>query len=70
MASDMLNAIQEGRKDEVYYLMTHSINFILRLYGHMVNATQERKKEGRNVLFNDALNSFYVTVIWRRTDGK
>ena len=27
------------------------------------------KKEG-NVLFNDALNTFYSTVIWRRTYGK
>ena len=26
-------------------------------------------KEG-NVLFNDALNTFYFTVIWRRTYGK
>ena len=29
----------------------------------------EGKKEG-NVLFNDALNTFYFTVIWRRTYGK
>ena len=31
------------------------------------------KKEGRkegNVLFNDALNTFYFTVIWRQTHGK
>ena len=31
---------------------------------------REREKEGRrkegNVLFNDALNTFYFTVIWRR----
>ena len=27
------------------------------------------RKEG-NVLFNDALNTFYITVIWRRTYGK
>ena len=26
-------------------------------------------KEG-NVLFNDALNTFYFTLIWRRTYGK
>ena len=24
----------------------------------------------RNVLFNDALNTFYFTVIWRQTYGK
>ena len=29
----------------------------------------EGRKEG-NVLFNDALNTFYFTVIWRRTYGK
>ena len=27
------------------------------------------RKEG-NVLFNNALNTFYFTVIWRRTYGK
>ena len=27
------------------------------------------RKEG-NVLFNDALNTFYLTVMWRRTYGK
>ena len=27
------------------------------------------RKEG-NVLFNDTLNTFYFTVIWRRTYGK
>ena len=30
---------------------------------------KEYRKEG-NVLFNDALNTFYFTVIWRRTYGK
>ena len=33
----------------------------------------QSKKEGRkegNVFFNDALNTFYFTVIWRRTYGK
>ena len=28
------------------------------------------KEEGRSVLFNDALNTFYFTVIWLRTYGK
>ena len=27
------------------------------------------RKEGRNVLFNDDLNTFYFTVIWRQTYG-
>ena len=36
-------------------------------------AIQSKDLEGRmegNVLFNDALNTFYFTVIWRRTYGK
>ena len=46
----------------------------LRLYGirHMVkdhSDSKGRRKE-RNVLFNDALNTFYFTVIWRQTYGK
>ena len=36
---------------------------------------QRRSNEGHytkegNVLYNDALNTFYFTVIWRRTYGK
>ena len=50
-----------GRK-EMFYLTTHSTHFILRLYG-------VRYMEG-NVLFNDALNTFYFTVIWRQTYGR
>ena len=30
---------------------------------------KEGRKEG-NVLFNDTLNTFLFTVIWRRTYGK
>ena len=41
----------------MFYLTTHSTHFI---YGYM---------EG-NVLFNDALSTFYFTVIWRQTHGK
>ena len=59
----------EGRK-EMFYLTTHSTYFI---YGYM----EGRKrfilrrthilftfiwKEGRNVLFNDALNTFYLQL--------
>ena len=44
----------EGRK-EMCYIMMHSTHFILQLYG---------RKEG-NVLFNDALSTFYFTVIWK-----
>ena len=42
----------EGRK-EMFYLTTHSTHFI---YGYM-----EGRKEG-NVLFNDALNTFYLRL--------
>ena len=31
--------------------------------------SERRTKEG-NVLFNDALNTFYFTVIWHQTYGK
>ena len=49
---------------EMFYLTTHSTHFILRLHGvgYIV-------KEGK-VLFNDTLNTFYFTVIWRRTYGE
>ena len=52
--------IQEERK-EMFYLTTHSTHFILRLYGA---CGKIGRKEG-NVVFNDALNTFYFTVIWR-----
>ena len=58
----------------MFYLTTHSTHFILRLYGvgHMVkdHSDSERARKEGNVLFNDALNTFYFTVIWRRTYGK
>ena len=51
----------------MFYLMTHSTHFILRLYdvGYMVkeHSESERQKKEGNVLFNDALNTFYFTVI-------
>ena len=42
-------------REEMFYLTTHSTHFILLLYG----------RKGGNVLFNDALNTFYFTVIWK-----
>ena len=45
----------------MFYLTTHSTHFIYE---------REREREKKNVLFNDALNTFYFTVIWRRTYGK
>ena len=47
--------------------------FLLLLFKHleMVNITiVSHPFELRNVLFNDTLNTFYFTVIWRRTYGK
>ena len=55
---------KEGRK-EMFYLTTHSTHFI---YGYMVSDIWLRttqRKEGRkegNVLFNDALNTFYLRL--------
>ena len=46
------------RKEEMFYLTTLSTHFI---YGYM---------EGRNVLFNDTLNTFYFMVIQHQTYGK
>ena len=42
----------ERKGKDFFYLTTHSTHFILRLYG---------RKEG-NVLFNDALNTFYLRL--------
>ena len=55
---------KEGRK-EMFYLMTHSTHFYLRLHGvrHFYLRLYGRK-EG-NVFFNDALNTFLFTVIWK-----
>ena len=60
----ILGQNRKGRK-EMFYLTTHSTHFILQLYGvrHMVkdhsDSERGRRKEG-NVLFNDALNTFYL----------
>ena len=43
----------------MFYLTTHSTHFYTVIW----------KEEG-NVLFNDALNTFYFTVIWNQTYGK
>ena len=51
---------KEGRK-EMFYLTMHSTHFILRLYG-------VGRKE--MFLFNDALNTFYFTVIWCWREGR
>ena len=53
---DVRHMVQEGRK-EMFYLTTHSTHFI---YGYMTLDIWYRK-EG-NVLFNDALNTFYLRL--------
>ena len=52
------------REREMFYLTTHSTHFI---YGYMAShmvkdhSDSERERE-RNVLFNDALNTFYLRL--------
>ena len=50
------------RKNEMFYLTTHSTHFI---YGYMVKIFSiyhsTDRKEG-NILFNDALNTFYIRL--------
>ena len=57
------------REREMFYLTTHSTHFT---YGYMASDmvkdhSDSEKERERNVLFNDALNTFYSTVIWRQT---
>ena len=44
----------------MFYLTTHSTHFI---YGYMV---PELRKKEENVLFNDALNTFYLQLYGTR----
>ena len=46
-------------------LTIHSVIFY-----SFLNAEDGRKERKNMFLFNDALNTFYFTVIWRRTYGK
>ena len=59
----------EGRM-EMFYLTMHSTHFI---YSYMVSDIWLRTilivRKERNVLFNDALNTFLFTVIWHKTYG-
>ena len=50
-----------------WYLLAESKNTALIMIRTSIK--MEGRKEG-NVLFNDALNTFYFTVIWRWTYGK
>ena len=64
---------EKGRK-EMFYLTTHSTHFIYGYngVGHMVkdHSDSERERKEGNVLFNDAVNTFYFTVMWCQTYGK
>ena len=45
----------------MFYLMTHSTHFILRLYG-VIHMVKDHSDSERNVIFNDALNTFYLLL--------
>ena len=50
----------------MFYLTMHSTHFYLRLYCvRTIQTVKEMERKG-NVLFNDALNTFLFTVIWRK----
>ena len=71
MASDIwLRTILIVREREMFYLTTHSTHFI---YGYMASDIWLRTilivRRERNVSFNDTLNTFLSTVIWRQTYG-
>ena len=57
--------IFRGIIDGIIYIL----NTMRRLTYIYVPSAKNQWKEG-NILFNDALNTFYFTVIWRRTYGK
>ena len=48
----------------MFYLTTHSTHCILRLYsvGCMVKDHSDNERKEGNVLFNDALNTFYLRL--------
>ena len=60
-----VRTIQKGKGKEMFYLMMLSKYLFLRLYGvRTIQTAKEMERKG-NVLFNDALNTFLFTVIWR-----
>ena len=71
---------KEGRKEEkkdMFYLTMHSIHILStviwsRVYtkGPFIEIGNVMRERERNVLFNDALDTFLSTVIWRQTYGK
>ena len=77
MASDIwlrtILIVRKEREREMFYLTMHSTHFILWLYGvrYMVkdHSDSEKGEREKNVLFNDAFNTFYFTVIWHQTYG-
>ena len=46
----------------MFYLITHSTHLWLYGTGHMINDHSVRGRREGNVLFNDALNTFYLRL--------
>ena len=48
----------------MFYLTMHSTHFIYRLYDirHRVKDLSDKERKEGNVLFNDALNTFYLRL--------
>ena len=57
--------------NKIFPFLSTNISLLMVIYASLVTLfiMGNGRKEG-NVLFNDALNTFYFTVIWRRTYGK
>ena len=74
MVQQVVRSIPPGGLIELLLVIV-PITDVIKIYGMwMVHIKKVWfLKEGRNegnVLFNDTLNTFYFTVIWRRTYGK
>ena len=60
------------RTKEMFYLTTHSTHFIYGYVGYLASDIIMVKDQGRkegNVLFNDALNTFYLRLYGVRHMG-
>ena len=73
MVKDHSDSEKGKREREMFYLTTHSTHFI---YGYMASdiwlrtfLIVRKERERKMFYFNDALNTFYFTAIWRQTYG-
>ena len=69
----ILNQRKITNRSNMKELMSTRIPFVIimikaKIDVHVLHYIGGRK-EGRNVLFNDALDTFLFTVIWRQTYG-